>query len=413
MSKETVNKEETTGFDKKSFDAYVTKVNKEWGCIRLSNEIGKVRRLSFGSVSADYATYGGIPYGKIIVSSGVEHSGKTLGACALMAQYQKENPGKVCVYVDVENTLLGQEEFLKKMTGLSTEYGDFLRAEVNGMSGEEILDFIVDLQLQDWIGMIVLDSAPTLIPQEVLDSPITTDKGMRASIAKPLGVFIKKMTMLTARRNNILLVINQVRIEKTLYSTIYNEPCGYALNYYPSFKVRFGTRKFINAKGEEISNSKAMDAVGFRISFTTTKSRVGATNRGGGYITFLYDTGMDYLGDLIATATTFGYISASGAWITLTDPLSGEILTTKSGEPLKFQGKAKVIEFLREHDEFTKKYSERLRTAMSGRDDVSLLSDEDLSVILEQERQVSNDNSEEAIAFRKEIERLDREESKS
>lgn len=408
-----MSKEETTGFDKKSFDAYVTKINKEWGCTRLSNEIGKVRRLSFGSIAADYTTYGGGPYGKIIVFSGPEHSGKTLGACALMAQYQKENPDKVCVYVDVENTLLGQEEFLKKMTGLSTEYGRFLRYEVNGMSGEEILEAIIDLQLQDWIGMIVLDSAPTLIPQEVLDSPITTDKGMRASIAKPLGVFIKKMTMLTARKNNILVVINQVRIEKTQYSTIYNEPCGYALNYYPSFKIRFGTRKFINAKGEELSNANVKESVGFKISFTTTKSRVGATNRGGGYITFLYDTGMDCLGDLITTATKFGYVSVAGSWITLTDPLSGEILTTKSGEPIKFQGKAKVIEFLREHPDFTEKYSERLRTAMSGREDVSLLSDEDLSVILEQERQLSDDNSAEAIAFRKEMEKLDREEMTS
>ena len=408
-----MSKEETTGFDKKSFDAYVTKINKEWGCTRLSNEIGKVRRLSFGSIAADYTTYGGGPYGKIIVFSGPEHSGKTLGACALMAQYQKENPDKVCVYVDVENTLLGQEEFLKKMTSLSTEYGRFLRYEVNGMSGEEILEAIIDLQLQDWVGMIVLDSAPTLIPQEVLDSPITTDKGMRASIAKPLGVFIKKMTMLTARKNNILVVINQVRIEKTQYSTIYNEPCGYALNYYPSFKIRFGTRKFINAKGDELSNANVKDSVGFKISFTTTKSRVGATNRGGGYITFLYDSGMDCLGDLIATATTFGYVSVAGSWITLTDPLSGEILTTKSGEPIKFQGKAKVIEFLREHPDFTEKYSERLRTAMSGREDVSLLSDEDLSVILEQERQLSDDNSAEAVAFRKEMEKLDREEMTS
>lgn len=408
-----MSKEETTGFDKKSFDAYVTKINKEWGCTRLSNEIGKVRRLSFGSIAADYTTYGGGPYGKIIVFSGPEHSGKTLGACALMAQYQRENPDKVCVYVDVENTLLGQEEFLKEMTGLSTEYGRFLRYEVNGMSGEEILEAIIDLQLQDWIGMIVLDSAPTLIPQEVLDSPITTDKGMRASIAKPLGVFIKKMTMLTARKNNILVVINQVRIEKTRYSTIYNEPCGYALNYYPSFKIRFGTRKFINAKGEELSNANIKDSVGFKISFTTTKSRVGATNRGGGYITFLYDTGMDCLGDLITTATKFGYVSVAGPWITLTDPLSGEILTTKSGEPIKFQGKSKVIGFLREHPDFTEKYSERLRTAMSGREDVSLLSDEDLSVILEQERQLSEDNSDEAIAFRKEMEKLDREEMTS
>ena len=405
---------EVTELDLKSFKADVEALNKKWGKNRLSNIIGTVRRLSFGSVSANYATFGGVPYQKLIVSSGVEHSGKTLGACQLMAQYQQENPGKVCVYVDAKNTLRGQEEFLCKMTGLSTEEGKFLRGEVDGMSAEQIFDFIEDLQLKPWIGMIVLDSAPMLIPQEVLDSSSTVDKGMRASIAKALGVFIRKMTTLTARVGNILLVINQVRIEKLHNGAIrYNEPCGYALNYYPSFKMRFGTRKFINAKGEEISDSKATEAVGFRISFSTTKSRVGATNRGGGYITYLYDSGMDYLGDLVATATTFGYITAGGAWITLTDPLSGEVLTTKGGEPLKFNGKQKLITFLKEHPEFAEKYTERLEQAMSNGGNISLLADEDLSVILEQEQQVSNYDSEEEAEFKKEMEKLDREEGKS
>lgn len=405
---------EVTELDLKSFKADVEALNKKWGKNRLSNIIGTVRRLSFGSVSANYATFGGVPYQKLIVSSGVEHSGKTLGACQLMAQYQQENPGKVCVYVDAENTLRGQEEFLCKMTGLSTEEGKFLRGEVDGMSAEQIFDFIEDLQLKPWIGMIVLDSAPMLIPQEVLDSSSTVDKGMRASIAKALGVFIRKMTTLTARVGNILLVINQVRIEKLHNGAIrYNEPCGYALNYYPSFKMRFGTRKFINAKGEEISDSKATEAVGFRISFSTTKSRVGATNRGGGYITYLYDSGMDYLGDLVATATTFGYITAGGAWITLTDPLSGEVLTTKGGEPLKFNGKQKLITFLKEHPEFAEKYTERLEQAMSNNGNISLLADEDLSVILEQEQQVSNYDSEEEAEFKKEMEKLDKEEGKS
>lgn len=404
---------EVTELDLKSFKADVEALNKKWGKNRLSNIIGTVRRLSFGSVSANYATFGGVPYQKLIVSSGVEHSGKTLGACQLMAQYQHENPGKVCVYVDAENTLRGQEEFLCKMTGLSTEEGKFLRGEVDGMSAEQIFDFIEDLQLKPWIGMIVLDSAPMLIPQEVLDSSSTVDKGMRASIAKALGVFIRKMTTLTARVGNILLVINQVRIEKLHNGAIrYNEPCGYALNYYPSFKMRFGTRKFINAKGEEISDSKATEAVGFRISFSTTKSRVGATNRGGGYITYLYDSGMDYLGDLVATATTFGYITAGGAWITLTDPLSGEVLTTKGGEPLKFNGKQKLITFLKEHPEFAEKYTECLEQAMSNNGNISLLADEDLSVILEQEQQVSNYDSEEEAEFKKEMEKLDKEEGK-
>lgn len=61
---------EVTELDLKSFKADVEALNKKWGKNRLSNIIGTVRRLSFGSVSANYATFGGVPYQKLIVSSG-------------------------------------------------------------------------------------------------------------------------------------------------------------------------------------------------------------------------------------------------------------------------------------------------------------------------------------------------------
>jgi len=92
--------------------------------------------------------------------------------------------------------------------------------------------------------------------------------------------------------------------------------------------------------------------------------------------------------------------------------LSGEVLTTKGGEPLKFNGKQKLITFLKEHPEFAEKYTERLEQAMSNNGNISLLADEDLSVILEQEQQVSNYDSEEEAEFKKEMEKLDKEEGK-
>ncbi len=50
---------------------------------------------------------------------------------------------------------------------------------------------------------------------------------------------------------------------------------------------------------------------------------------------------------------------------------------------------------------------------MSNNGNISLLADEDLSVILEQEQQVSNYDLEEETEFKKEMEKLDREEGKS
>ena len=45
----------------------------------------------------DYPLYGGIPYGRLMVFAGLEHSGKTTAACAAIAAYQRENPDKVYI----------------------------------------------------------------------------------------------------------------------------------------------------------------------------------------------------------------------------------------------------------------------------------------------------------------------------
>ena len=59
-------------------------------------------------------------YGAISVFAGQYSSGKSTAAALAMAQYQRENPDKTCVYVDVENTLPIQLPHFVKMTGLQT-----------------------------------------------------------------------------------------------------------------------------------------------------------------------------------------------------------------------------------------------------------------------------------------------------
>ena len=143
-----------------------------------------------GTLSADYALYGGLPEGKLVVYAGESGSCKSLLACLGMAQYQKAHPDRTCIYVDAEETLRGQINWFVKMTGLDLDPQKFLRYDCAGKSAEEIFADIIKLQEADNIGMIIIDSAPMLLSQADIDNDITKDNGQRASIAKSMGKFL-------------------------------------------------------------------------------------------------------------------------------------------------------------------------------------------------------------------------------
>ena len=95
--------------------------------------------------------------------------------------------------------------------------------------------------MTDDVGAIVLDSLPALIPSAVLESDLTKDAGMRATMAKPLYPFCAKMAEMVAQKNNIFIMINQVRDGgKTRTGVqLYKEPCGMAPMFYSSIISTF------------------------------------------------------------------------------------------------------------------------------------------------------------------------------
>ena len=376
------------------------KINRAWKeeTLVTGNFVKKVERLSIGDLGFDYPVYGGLPEGCLVTFSGVEHSGKTVAACLAIAQYQKKYPDKVCIYVDAENTLLTQGDFLCRMTGLRMDSETFLRYDCTGKAAEEIFADLIQLEEADNIGMIVIDSAPALISKSDLDNDFEKDNGQRASIAKSLGKFIKQMLMYLPKRNNILLIINQVRVTGTTIvgAKIYSEPCGYALAYYPSVKIRFGTRCYTLGDKVDISSSKGEGTDGFRLKFSITKSRLGPANRGGGFLTFRLDNGLDYMFDMLEVALKFGYIRRpSTQSYELINLDTGEIYSDEEGNPLKFIGKAKLMEYINTHEDFKKEYFEMLTKHVSSADgNANLLDKDSLKEILEQEAAVTHEQLE-------------------
>lgn len=257
------------------------------------------------------------------------------------------------------------------MTGL--DLSKLMYINPNGQSGQQLLDIILELQQADDIGAIVLDSLPALIPEVVLENDMTKDNGMRGTMAKPLYPFYAKMCEMVAQKNNIFIATNQVRDGGKTYNGIqlYKEPCGLAPSFYSSIIIRFGTRKFTLGDDMDACGAKNGEgADGFRLQFKTMKNKCGSCNRGGGFITFRYATGLDWINDLLEIALGFGFIEKSGSYCTLIDCETGEIYTDENGKPLKDYRK-NLVEYIKTNIPFQNKYLAMLNRVISADDSKS------------------------------------------
>ena len=358
--------------------------------------IPSYRRLACGDLGADFPLFGGLPYGRIVTVSGKEHSGKTTGACVFVAAYQRANPDKTCIFVDVEHAL--DKEFQSCMTGLDLTKLYYVNPE--GMSGEQIMDAILDFQDSDDVGMIVLDSIAALVSSRDYDSDMEKDNGMSGGIARPLAKFIRKMLDTLYSKDNILLLINQVRQVGTTYTgaAIYDEPGGHAPKYYASVKLRFGSRTF--TQGDKVDVRDGENSDGFRLTFATTKNKTASTQRGGGFMTFRYDTGLDWAFDLLEVAIKYEFISRpNNMTYVLINLDTGEPYIDENGNPLKFVGKQKLRDFLQSNVDFQVKYLEMLNKHIQANQKKygSLLDERELQKINQEEASVSSDEDDKEI----------------
>lgn len=349
-------------------------LNKEYennNLIIRSDIIPAYKRLASGMMGMDYPLYGGLPYGRLMVYAGLEHSGKTTAACAELAAYQRENPDKTCIYVDVEHSL--DLNFQALMNGVDLTRMYYLNPE--HMSGDQILETIFALQEADDVGMIILDSIPAMRSQMEMENEFTKDMGMRGNMSKALHKFCPTMCDKLNTKGNIMIMINQVRVKGLTHTgaPIYGEPGGDAPRYYASVKVRFGTRAFMK-NGEEMKGNDGEGADGFRLKFKVTKNKTCACNRGGGFITYTYEKGADTVNDLIDVALQFGFISrVNNVTYALVNPMTGDVLIDEeTGEVLQNK-KAYLINYLHTHGTFRDTYLAMIRTSIAASNDRSLL----------------------------------------
>jgi hypothetical protein len=307
----------------------------------------------------------------------------------VIAAYQEANPDKTCIYVDVEHSL--DLKFQAKMTGMDLDKLVYVCPE--SLSGEQIFSLIYEYMDAEDVGMIVLDSIPALVSGKDLETDLEKDNGRAGGIARPLHKFLKVMVDKVSAVGNIFIMVNQVRVTGTTFTgaAIYGEPGGDGPKYYSSVKVRFGTRTF--TKGDKVDLSDGEDADGFRLKFTITKNKTASVRRGGGFLTYRYDSGLDYNFDNLEVAMKYELIQRPNNMTYIpVNLITGENYYDEDGNIIKFVGKAKLYEYFEENREFADKYFAMLDEYINKEEmSAGLLDKETLDKIIAEEKSVNKE----------------------
>ena len=303
-------------------------------------------RIPFTSPRMNYCTYGGIPIGKITEFYGEEHGGKTTTALDIVANYQQMEGAKDVLYIDAENSL--DTEWARK---IGVDIDNMYILQPKEQSAEDIFTIICNAVESGETGLWVLDSIGVLLSQQELDKEI--DEKTYGGISLPLTRFGKLIVGLMPRYDCTGIAINQLRDDMNSQWGGTKTPGGRAWKHYCSVRLEFRRGKFLDEKGNDLTRA-AESPAGNEVLMSMTKNKTCPPNRRIGKYTINYDTGIDYLRDLVEVAITYEIIDKHGAWFTIIDTDSGEVLADK------IQGQANVYAYLEENEDILLKVEEQV-----------------------------------------------------
>lgn len=337
-----------------TLDELIKSMNKEAKEEILSvglNDYG-YQRIPFTSPRMNYCTFGGLPIGKITEFYGEEHGGKTTSALDIVANYQIMEGARKVLYIDAENTL--DAAWARKL-GVDTD--SIILLQPKSQSAEQIFQMIQELVDTGEIGLWVLDSIGVLMSQQEYDN--TLEDKTYGGISKPLTLFSKKIEMLMSKTQCTGIGINQIREDmKSSWGGIVT-PGGKGWKHVCAVRLQFTRGKFLDASGNELTRS-AENPAGNIVLMSMTKNKTCPPTRRTGFYTLNYATGIDYLKDLVAVAIKYSIIEKKGAWFTIMDITTGEVLKEK------LQGMPSVYKYLEDNVDVLEQIEGMVNSSMNG-----------------------------------------------
>lgn len=382
-----------------SYADIINKKKKEWHCDSLMDGARAVRgaKIPFSSPLMNWCTYGGIPRNRISEFFGGEGSGKTTTAVDICkhaieifkSEYEAEvnhlreqiAKGSKTAECELEDLI---ERGPKKVTYIDLEHAfDGLWAATLGISesdmdimqppniyGEEILQTLIELIETGEVGLAVLDSIPSIVPKSDLEKNI--GEKTVASLAGLLCIFHRKIVSLLTRYKCTLITINQIR-DNLNNPYVVNTPGGKAPKFYATLRMQFRIGKPVDFLGNELPMNTENPA-GYLVVASVVKQKSAPWDRKQGTYYLMCQSGIrpDFDYALLAI-NKYGIIQKAGAWFTVCDPYTGEVLIDTALEkpkPIKLNGLAKVYDYLNSHPDYYRKLQKFITDDINGKSDV-------------------------------------------
>lgn len=266
---------------------------------------------------------------------------------------------KKILYIDLEHSF--DADWANK---LGIEPGTIDIMQPPDVVAEDLLQTVQELIETGELGLVVLDSIPSLTTRQELDKKY----GERtvASLAGLLTVFFRKIIPLLSRYECTLLIINQVR-DNMDNPYVVNTPGGKALKFYCSLRMLFRIGSPVDFLGNELS-SNTENPAGYIVTAKIVKQKSAPWDRRNGSYYLMAQSGIRIDMDFAKLAVTkYGIIKKSGAWFTVCDPYTGEVLE-ENDKPVKLNGMSKVFDYLQQNPEYYKKLQDYILADIEGTD---------------------------------------------
>lgn len=361
-------------------------INKEYksDVVQIGTSRIVTEKIPFSSPRLNYMTYGGIPVGMVTELFGEENGGKTTTALDVVKNAQKrakdryetrkteleteieelvekgnksdkkkidklqeeleslEDIGiRKVVYVDAENTL---DEDWAKTLGVDTDHMILVRPL--DQTAEQVLQIILDLIKSGGVELVVLDSIPMLVPQLIYSEDM--DKKSFGGVSGVLTDFCKRLPPLLTANLTTFIGINQKREDLTNPYNIYKTAGGRGWKHACALRLYMRKGDLLDESGKPQRQSYDKP-VGNQVDVTIVKTKVCKPDRRVGFYTLNYTSGVDAIADTIEVAILYDIIKTSGSYFYIMDE-DGEVMEDIEGNKMQFQGRAKLIECLKEDE---------------------------------------------------------------